>query len=103
MNGIKFPSPVLSDKNVQKMSTILHELIHWRDVYEYKRKFSDITDFGKYIEYLNKNFAPKFEKLQNKGYNIDKISNYAYSKLYSIPQQLDEVYTEYRVKKYLEG
>ena len=86
-----------------EISTILHELIHWRDAYEYKIKFGEITDFGKYIEYLNKKFAPKLEKLQKKGYNIFDISEYASNKLNEQIPRLDEVYTEYRVKKMIGG
>ncbi len=84
-----------------EISTILHELIHWRDAYEYKRKFGEITDFSKYIEYLNKKFATKLEKLQKKGYNIYDISPYA-KKQYSIGR-FDETYTEYRTKELLKG
>ena len=83
-----------------EISTILHELIHWRDAYEYKRKFGEITDFGKYIEYLNKKFVPKLEKLHKKGYNIF-VSPYA-KKQYGIGR-FDETYTEYRTKKLLRG
>ena len=86
-----------------EISTILHELIHWQDADKYKIKFGEITDFGKYIEYLNKKFAPKLEKLQKKGYNIFDISEYASNKLNEQIPRLDEVYTEYRVKKMIGG
>lgn len=86
-----------------EISTILHELIHWQDADKYKRKFGEITDFGKYIEYLNKKFAPKLEKLQKRGYNIFDISEYASNKLNEQIPRLDEVYTEYRVKKMIGG
>ncbi|WP_106765388.1 phage minor capsid protein [Pseudoruminococcus massiliensis] len=86
-----------------EISTILHELIHWQDADKYKRKFGEITDFGKYIEYLNKKFAPKLEKLQKRGYNIFGISEYASNKLNEQIPRLDEVYTEYRVKKMIGG
>lgn len=83
-----------------EISTILHELIHWQDADKYKRKFGEITDFGKYIEYLNKKFVPKLEKLHKKGYNIF-VSPYA-KKQYGIGR-FDETYTEYRTKKLLRG
>lgn len=82
-----------------EISTILHELIHWQDADKYKRKFGEITDFGKYIEYLNKKFVPKLEKLQKKRYNIFDISEYA-TEQFDI-KRFDEMYTEYRVKKLL--
>lgn len=82
-----------------EISTILHELIHWQDADKYKRKFGEITDFNAYINYLNKKFAPKLEKLQKKGYNIGEISNYAIKQYKS--GRYDETYTEYRTKKLL--
>lgn len=54
---------------------------------------------GKYIEYLNKKFVPKLEKLHKKGYNIENISKYATDQLKK--HRYDETYTEYRVKNLL--
>lgn len=85
------------------MSSVLHELIHWQDAEKYRQKFGEITDFGKYIEYLNKKFVSKLEKLQKKGYNLFDISEYASNKLNEQIPRLDEVYTEYRVKKMIGG
>ena len=46
-------------------------------------------------------FAVIFGKVtQITGYNVSDISNYAKIKL--LNKEFDEVYTEYRVKKYLE-
>ena len=86
-----------------EISTILHELIHWQDAEKYRARFGDITDFGKYIDYLNKKFAPKLARLQKNGYNMFGISEYATNKLNEQRPRLDEVYTEYRVKKIIGG
>lgn len=84
-----------------ELSTPLHELIHWQDAEKYRRKYGEITDFNSYVEYLNKKFAPKLEKLQKEGYNIFDISNYATKSIRG--GRFDEAYTEYRVKKFLKG
>lgn len=81
-----------------RLSTILHELIHWQDAKNYRAKFGVINDYFEYCNYLNKIYAPKVEKLINNGYNIEDISAYAlkeYSK-----GNFDEVFDEYRVKGY---
>ena len=80
-------------------STLVHELIHWQDAEEYKKKHGEITDYDEYIRFLNKKFAPKLEILQENGYNIDSISPYAYKSF--LQGRFDEVYTEYRVKQLL--
>lgn len=82
------------------LSTILHELIHWQDAEKYRSKFGEITDFNKYCDYLDNIYLKKVARLYAKGYNVSDISNYAKIKL--LNKEFDEVYTEYRVKKYLE-
>lgn len=81
------------------LSTILHELIHWQDVKNYRAKFGSINDYFEYCDYLNKIYAPKVEKLINNGYNIEDISEYAFECLKD--KTMDEVYNEYRVSKLL--
>ena len=82
------------------MSTILHELIHWQDANNYRKKFGEIDNYSEYCDYLNKIYKPKVEKLIQKGYNIKDISRYAKSKYYD--NEFDEVYDEYRVIQLLE-
>lgn len=82
-----------------RLSTILHELIHWRDAKNYRAKFGSINDYFEYCDYLNKIYAPKVEKLINNGYNIEDISEYAFECLKD--KAMDEVYNEYRVSKLL--
>lgn len=84
-----------------ELSSVLHELIHWQDAENYKRKFGEITDYNAYCYYLNKIYAPKVEKLINNGYNISDISEYAFDCLRD--KVMDEVYDEYRVKQLLGG
>lgn len=50
-----------------RLSTILHELIHWQDAKNYRAKFGSINDYFEYCDYLNKIYAPKVEKLINNG------------------------------------
>lgn len=82
-----------------RLSTILHELIHWQDAKNYRAKFGSINDYFEYCDYLNKIYAPKVEKLINNGYNIEDISEYAFECLKD--KTMDEVYNEYRVSKLL--
>ena len=82
-----------------RLSTIMHELIHWQDAKNYRAKFGSINDYFEYCDYLNKIYAPKVEKLINNGYNIEDISEYAFECLKD--KAMDEVYNEYRVSKLL--
>ena len=82
-----------------RLSTILHELIHWQDAKNYRAKFGGINDYFEYCDYLNKIYAPKVEKLINNGYNIEDISEYAFECLKD--KAMDEVYNEYKVSKLL--
>ena len=82
-----------------RLSTILHELIHWQDAKNYRAKFGSINDYFEYCDYLNKIYAPKVEKLINNGYNIEDISEYAFECLKD--KAMDEVHNEYRVSKLL--
>lgn len=82
-----------------RLSTILHELIHWQDAKNYRAKFGSINDYFEYCDYLNKIYAPKVEKLINNGYNIEDISEYVFECLKD--KAMDEVYNEYRVSKLL--
>lgn len=82
-----------------RLSTILHELIHWQDAKNYRAKFGGINDYFEYCDYLNKIYVPKVEKLINNGYNIEDISEYAFECLKD--KAMDEVYNEYRVSKLL--
>lgn len=82
-----------------RLSTILHELIHWQDAKNYRAKFGSINDYFEYCDYLNKIYAPNVEKLINNGYNIEDISEYAFECLKD--KAMDEVYNEYRVSKLL--
>lgn len=83
-----------------ELSSVLHELIHWQDANNYRKKFGEINNYFEYCKYLNKIYKPKVEKLIQKGYNIKDISRYAKSKYYD--NEFDEVYDEYRVIQLLE-
>lgn len=81
------------------ISTMLHELLHWQDATAYAQKHGAISDPAKYLEENIEKSKKKLEKLAEKGYNINGISNYASQQL--TDSSYDEVYTEYRVKMLL--
>ena len=93
-----------------RRSTLLHEFIHWQDAQEYQRLHGKITsssDVDSYIAWIRAKSKDIIEKLIEDGYNIEKISSYAWT-CYTVPEkktgqfQFDEVYTEYRTKNFLE-
>ena len=107
INSAYFSTKDLSDLQKEfarpenRVSTILHELIHWQDANNYRKKFGEINNYFEYCKYLNKIYKPKVEKLIQKGYNINDISKYARTKMAG--REFDEVFDEYRVKCYLKG
>ncbi len=87
-----------------KLSTILHECIHWKDAAEYRMKFGEITKQNcrtEYLPYIKEKSKKALDKLEEKGYNIYEISKYATAKY--VDDMFDEVYTEYRVLMLLGG
>jgi len=82
-----------------RLSTFVHEFIHWKDAEEYRREFGEITDNSKYKNWLNKKCKKKLDEIEKKGYNINDISRYA--KKSNEKSKFDEIYTEYRVKQLL--
>lgn len=77
----------------RRLTTVVHELIHWLDAENYRLEHGEITNSKEYIK--------KLDILTAKGYNISEISSYA-EKMYYI-KEYDEIYTEYRTKNILEG
>lgn len=114
-NVLNINSSYFSDKDIlalqadfacpeNRMSTILHELIHWQDANNYRKKFGEINNYFEYCKYLNEIYKPKVEKLIQTGYNIEEdISEYAFKKLTDTRPEFDEVFAEYRVKALLGG
>ncbi|MBO5245251.1 MAG: hypothetical protein J6B02_04045 [Selenomonadales bacterium] len=84
-----------------RLTTTVHELIHWQDAERYRAKHGEITDAQEYIETLRASHKKKVDKLAAQRYNIGGISSYA-GKMYEF-EKYDEVYTEYRIKILLEG
>ena len=82
-------------------ATLIHELFHWKDAMDYVHKYGKITDQNKYVEAVREYHKHKVYKLLKKGYNIEDVSNYAYKSLEE--GRYDEVMTEYRTLKLLEG
>lgn len=79
-----------------RLSTFVHEFIHWQDAEMYRQKYGGITDTSKYLSWLRKKSKTALDKLKKKGYDINDISIYA-SVEYD-RYKYDEAYTEYRVK-----
>ncbi len=84
-----------SADNMDAIQTFCHELYHWKDAQKHIASGGIINK--QYYEALNSKAKAKLEILKSKGYNLNKISDYA-SKSYRA-QKYDEVYTEYRVKR----
>lgn len=85
-----------------KLSTILHECIHWKDAVAYRARFGEITKQNyrtEYLPFIYEKSKKALDKLKEKGYNIEEISDYALRCI--MDGSLDEVYTEYRVKNIL--
>ncbi len=79
-------------------STARHELIHWIDAEDYRKKVSDITaeNHREYLKYRNEQSKIELDKLGIDDSNIHTISRYA-SDQYILINEYDEAYTEYRV------
>lgn len=87
-----------------RLSTALHECLHWLDADDYRKAHGNITAenyAAEYLPYLRAKCKKKLDKLQDNGYNIYDISGYATRSF--VTGQYDEVYTEYRVKEMLKG
>ena len=87
-----------------RLSTALHECLHWLDADDYRKTHGNITAenyASEYLPYLLTKCKKKLDKLQDNGYNIYDISGYATRSF--VTGQYDEVYTEYRVKEMLKG
>ena len=85
----------------KKLTTIIHELFHWKDARWYIRKYGTILDNEKYIEKLCELYRGKVADLIKSGYNIDEISMYA-AQMRALGRY-DEVMTEYRTHEVLKG
>lgn len=91
-------------RSENRLSTALHECLHWFDADDYRRSHGNITVDNyesEYLPYIRNKFKKKLDKLRESGYNIYGISKYAtdsYTKGF-----YDEIYTEYRVDKMLKG
>lgn len=78
------------------LSTIVHELIHWKDAERYRTLHYTMDG---YMDWVIRKCKEKVVELQKRRYNIN-VSNYAQEML--VQQRFDEVYTEIRTLKLLE-
>ena len=84
------------------LSSYIHELYHWVDAEEFRRKNGAVTEekYDEYINFINSKAKKRLDKLADKGYNI-LVSTYARDKV--IFQQFYEIYTEFRTFSLLGG
>jgi len=84
------------------LSSYIHELYHWVDAKEFRRKNGAVTEekYDEYINFINSKAKKRLDKLADKGYNI-LVSKYARDKV--IFQQFYEIYTEFRTFSLLGG
>ena len=76
-----------------KMSTLIHELVHWKDAQEYIKLNGKMDE--NYFAWANEKAKQKLAKLEKQGYNISEVSAYARKSL--LRGAYDEAYTEFRV------
>lgn len=81
------------------LSTYVYELIHWSDAQRFRRTRQKYTDFRHYIAWIRAEGKRVLESLEQKGYNINEISQYATVSI--LRKQYDEFYTEYRTLQVL--
>lgn len=88
-------------------STTVHELFHWKDAEEYRNSGKTIVSAGSKSEYSAYQREKAIKNLTNDGIDISnptqikEISDYAFEN--ALVNNFEEVYTEYRTKRYLEG
>lgn len=80
-----------------ELSTVVHELFHWKDAQEYIKYHGAITyeNYDNYIRHLNISRKKLLDKYGINEYNVNNISAYA-DQSYCV-QDYDEVFTELRV------
>ena len=116
-NVLMISSKMTSDNEIRRLqegfacpedtrSTMVHELLHWKDAEEYRRAGNEIFTSDFKSEYVQYRCEIGKEKLIESGVDIDniddimKISDYSVEKWFD--NDYDEVYTEFRTKQILE-
>ena len=88
-------------------STAVHEMFHWLDAYEYRKSTGEITDAGPTSLYSVTQREKAFSEIKKVGVEIDDYEKLASISPYALRSALEndweEVYTEYRTQKALEG
>lgn len=89
----------------ESLSTLVHELFHWKDAQLFREKYGDIDtreQQERYIAFVNNRERCKLAAIKKKGYDIEKEgSKYAKESLHY--KKFDEAYTEYRTWSLLKG
>lgn len=87
----------------ESLSTVVHELLHWKDVQLFREKYGDIDIKGqqeRYIAFVNNRAKKVLDRLKKNGYDVKKEGS-MYAKEALKDEKFDEVYTEYRTWKLL--
>lgn len=90
-------NPLTNSRN----ETMVHELFHWKEAQTYEKTHGKITNQNAYVEEYRRICEIRIAKLEEKGYNLSKLSDYARKK-YAV-DAFDEVYTEYMTKLLIDG
>ena len=80
------------------LSTVVHELLHWKDAQLFREKYGDIDtreQQERYIAFVNNRAKKALDRLEKDGYDVEKEGS-MYAKEALKDEKFDEVYTEYR-------
>lgn len=92
----------IADFGNENKHTVYHEMWHWKQAEEYRKKYGDIAEetLSEYNSYVSYQSKKAIDKLGITEYNVSEISDYA-KKMYNVGVY-DEVEAEYvtnRIKK----
>ena len=116
-NVLVISSKMTSDNEIRRLqegfacpedtrSTMVHELLHWKDAEEYRRAGNEIFTSDFKSEYVQYRCEIGKTKLIESGVDIDNIDDIMEISDYSVEKwfdnDYDEVYTEFRTRQILE-
>ena len=84
----------------ESLSTVVHELLHWKDAQLFREKYGDIDtreQQERYIAFVNNRARRKLDAIKKNGYDIEKEGS-MYERNSFEKKVFDEAYTEYRTR-----
>ena len=117
-NTLRISSKMCSDEGAVRLqqgfacpdnplSTIVHEMIHWKDADEYRKTIGPIIDASEKSDYSIFQRESTRKKLIESGVDVNDISIIKrisfYAKKMALDNNWEEVYTEFRTEKLLRG